>query len=64
MTINITCRSCSKGFSVTAPTEGIERWRSGELIQRALPSLSSAERELLISQICEPCFDALFEDTE
>lgn len=42
-----------------------QRWQEGELIQVAMPYLSDAEREMMISEICETCFDAMFpEDGE
>ena len=42
-----------------------QRWQEGEFIQEAMPYLSDAEREMMISKICETCFDAMFpEDGE
>jgi hypothetical protein len=42
----------------------LKRWEGGELIQDAMPYLSAGERELLISGICETCFDKIFGSEE
>lgn len=60
MEITITCLMCHRQFTVTVDKEGYEAWRSGKAIQYALPKLSAAERELLISSICGDCFDRIF----
>jgi hypothetical protein len=38
----------------------LSRWKRGELIQNAMPHLSNADRELLISGVCGICWLALF----
>lgn len=38
------------------------QWRGGELIQRAFPSMTDDERELLVSGTHPECFNALFDD--
>jgi len=60
----VECRVCHKDRSVDVPVEGYLRWRSGELIQDALPSLSLAERELFISGTCGECWDRMFSDLD
>jgi hypothetical protein len=37
-------------------------WKLGEMIQDAMPYLSSAERELLISRTCDDCWKELYPD--
>jgi len=56
----VTCSICKKDCWVRATPEQIERWKAGELIQRAMPNVPAAERELLISGVCNTCFDAMF----
>ena len=54
------CLCCGKVTSVMVPTEQYNIWRSGEaLIQDALPMLSTSEREFLMTNICEECWDKL-----
>lgn len=60
MVIHIHCRMCNKTFPIEVDIAGFNRWRAGELIQRALPNLTVDERELLISNTCGECFDKLF----
>lgn len=60
-----TCPFCGKETTLTVSLDGYMAWREGELIQRALPELSSNEREMLISGICPECWEKCFgEDHE
>ena len=52
-----TCRMCDIAHELTVPCEGLEAWKSGKLIQEALPELSADQRELLISGTCPKCGD-------
>lgn len=61
--VEVTCVSCNTPHTVIVPTAGYKRWASGQAhIQDALPGLSAAERELLISGICPVCWDKLFRE--
>lgn len=42
--------------------EDYQRYVEGSYVQDAFPYLSSAEREMLISRTCGPCFDGMFPD--
>lgn len=64
VTIKATCTMCHKAVSVTMSASGYTRWLNGEHIQDALKELTPGEREMLISGVCEPCFDELFKDEE
>lgn len=60
ITVDYECVFC-RGFNLlTVPREGYDRWKKGELIQRALPELSADEREVLISGICPECQKRIF----
>lgn len=59
-----TCGVCGKSEDVPVSSDQLARWKSGELIQRVMPELSSAQRELLISGICGTCFDVMFKDED
>ncbi len=60
MDILITCIQCGANHIVHASSKGLAEWSSGTPIQFALPELSAADRELLISNICNDCFDNMF----
>ena len=53
----VKCRQCEVSHTIEVPKDGWKAWRSGTLIQEALPGVSSGDRELLISGICGECFD-------
>jgi hypothetical protein len=59
-----TCQHCQTTYDLDITDEQVNRWRSGELIQRAMPNLSADERELLIGGLCGRCFDGLFPDDD
>jgi hypothetical protein len=58
--VKTTCPHCMQVTSVTVDREGYDRWKAGELIQRALPNLSADEREMLMTGICPNCWDKIF----
>ena len=58
------CRMCREVYCVEVDAAGYQQWRAGELIQNALPELSTEERELL-KGTCEDCWNKLFpEDSD
>lgn len=58
-----TCIMCGVGYTLTVPKQGFEDWYFGKAnIQDAMPNLTPGERELLISGICETCFDKIFKE--
>lgn len=63
-TVRCRCIICKKDYYFSVPVEGYCRWKNGELIQRAMPTLSVGDRELLISKTCSQCFDKLFQNEE
>ena len=65
VSVNTQCRSCGECQKISFNANDWQRWQEGEFIQEAMPYLSAAEREMMISEICETCFDAMFpEDGE
>ena len=54
------CPFCGKTHSVWVNEIDYYAWEQGELAQDAFPYLSAEEREVLISGICSPCWDAMF----
>lgn len=64
-TYDVTCQSCGMEYNIIAKEQDVFDWLSGEkYIQDALEYLSSAERELFISQTCNTCWNLLYPDTE
>lgn len=64
MTLNVKCFVCKRNFVIEVPKEGYVEWCNGTLIQDAMPTISPAERELLISGTCGKCFDEMFKEEE
>lgn len=62
--VDALCRMCNNSKRFRLSTAAFDAWNKGELIQRAFPTLSEDDRELLISGACGPCFDKLFEGTD
>ena len=54
------CRHCDAVHELTVNVEGFVSWQSGKYIQDALPELSADERELLISNTCDECWQQLW----
>ncbi|MCA1807330.1 MAG: hypothetical protein LC687_05720 [Actinobacteria bacterium] len=58
---SINCAQCDTLYYLELPYDGYLAWRyEGKLLQHALPNTPVADRELLLSQTCGPCYDALF----
>ena len=56
----MTCTFCGKFHLVEVDLEQFEAWQNGELIQNAMPDLTSTEREQLISGLCPKCQAKMF----
>lgn len=67
-TVNLTskkCPSCDETESFDVPVGDAQRYLEGVAhIQDALPTLSAAQRERLISGYCGPCWSALWTDVD
>lgn len=60
----VQCISCEHGHTIELNMEDYRSWKGGERIQDAMPYLSAAERELLMSRICPVCWDEMFNYNE
>jgi hypothetical protein len=60
VTLAVPCIYCKDSYNITANQEDLMDWQAGKLIQYALPYLNLHERELLISNTCQSCFDDIF----
>ena len=60
MVLAVKCRVCKETSNVIVIQSEFQAWTGGKLIQDAMPSLSSDDREMLISQTCPRCWDQIF----
>lgn len=59
------CIVCSEKHNISATdTQSHEYHLRHELIQDIFPKLNAASRELLITNICDTCFDARFNSAD
>lgn len=58
--LQVPCTMCKEVQIIKVNLMDVERWKAGELIQRAMPYLNADQRELLISGTCSACFEKLF----
>ena len=63
-TIRTQCPECKEIHDVKVSTNGYLNYKTGMLIQRALPELIPEEREMLITGFCQSCWDKIFADDE
>lgn len=62
--ISIACRQCGTEVAINTTHEAIAKWKSGTLIQDAMPEVPPAHREMFITKICGVCFEKLFGEEE
>lgn len=53
------CRVCKAFVKFVVNDIDYQKWQDGMLIQDAMPGLTPAQREILISGVCGACFDTL-----
>ena len=58
--INTVCPFCGCLTTLNVSEIGFNKWMNGELVQKAFPSLSATDREILISGICSECQIGVF----
>jgi hypothetical protein len=65
--VDLQCRVCPRLCKIEIDLEDLSRWEQGEMIQYAFADalgkqyLTPAERELLMSGLCDLCLQKLFE---
>lgn len=67
LTVKVKCRYCNKNFDVDVGDDDYNDWKNGKgYIEDLLPYLTKGQRELLISNTCDECWEGLFglEDDE
>ena len=58
--VEITCGDCGKKKSFIVNPTDLQAWEDGTHIQDAMPYLTAAQRELLISRTCNDCWQKMF----
>ena len=58
--LDVRCQVCGDMHTLECTEAGYNEWLRGGLIQQCLPELTAGQRELLISGICEDCFNDMF----
>ena len=56
------CDKCKEPQWFSCIKKDLDAWCEGKFIQDAMPYLSAAERELLISGTCGSCFAIMFKE--
>jgi hypothetical protein len=54
------CVFTGKEYEVIVPTDGLDRWLCGALIQEAMPTVNAEDREFLISGISPEGWNSTF----
>ena len=62
--MNIVCTHCDAEHNLMVNPEDVISWQAGSYIQDAMPYLSAAERELLISRTCDSCWKSMYGEDE
>lgn len=62
ITAYILCQQCKVDVPITVRFEDLEAYHNGALVQDAFPYLTPGEREMIISQTCDRCFDKMWEE--
>jgi len=63
--LNIQCKLCKETYAIKVKTEDYtDYYNSGKLIQLCFPYLTAGERELIISGMCDSCFNNIFKNEE
>lgn len=59
--LSLRCLVCGRPKVIKVPKKGYKAWQIDHIpIQHAMPEVSADDREMLMSQICGECFDALY----
>ena len=60
--VQVTCPFCGNVTLLPVNTEDFNAWQAGALIQDVMPYMEPAERETLISGLCDECQGRMFKD--
>jgi hypothetical protein len=54
------CERCMEPVELELPDEGVDLWRNGEAIQRAMPTVTVDEREMFKMNWCADCVTEVY----
>lgn len=54
------CPECGERTLLDVPSDGFREWTTGTLVQKAFPTLTADEREILQTGIHSACWERLF----
>lgn len=60
----VICPMCQCENTIRIDREGAIKYSEGALIQNAFPNLTESERELLLTGICDTCWDLTMKDLD
>lgn len=60
----VVCQTCFVRYTFNIDPEDYYAFRRGTFAQDAFPYLSAGERELMVSQTCDSCFNEMFPPEE
>ena len=58
--LEVECPICGNVSEISVEVNDYIDWQNGKLTQNAFPYLSASEREMLISGVCEDCWNEMF----
>jgi hypothetical protein len=62
--LKITCIMCQKVHFINVSPEALNNYKNGMHVQTAFPELEPWKREMLLSRICNTCWDELFPEED
>lgn len=62
--LDIECPFCKRIYRVVVSNKELRNYDEGALVQDAFPHLSPSDREMLISGICDTCWDEMLKDAD
>lgn len=60
--LKVRCTMCRQVYTLDVQMQDYQRYREGAMVQDAFPYLSAGQRELLISGLCDTCWDYTFRE--
>ena len=58
--LELECKYCDYQEIITVPEADYISWHNGEYIQDAFPYLTAGQRELMLSNTCDDCWNKFF----
>ena len=62
--LELECKYCDYEETITVHEAGYIAWHNGMLIQHAFSYLTDGQRELMLSNTCDTCWDKFFPEDD